>query len=275
MHPVAAWNLCTEIPMPYATHDHARLHWQVDGPDDAPPLILVGSLGSDLRVWDPVVPALARTFRVIRMDKRGHGASAATPGDYTMAQLGLDVLAVADAAGAARFHYAGVSIGGMIGMWLAEHRPERLRRLVLSNTTAQVAPNGYDERIAAVRSKGMAAVADTVIARWFLPDYPTRHPAHHAAVRHALHAIDPGGYTGCCAAIRDMTIEAGLADIHVPTLVIAGTLDESTPAAQGRAIARAIPGARLLELPTPHLSHPELPDRFADEVTRFLLDDDR
>ena len=259
--------------MPDATHDRVRLHWRADGPDEAPPLILVGSLGSDLRVWDPVVPALARSFRVIRMDKRGHGASSASPGDYTMAQLGGDVLAVADAAGAARFHYAGVSIGGMIGMWLAEHRPERLQRLVLSNTTAQVAPNGYDDRIATVRSKGMAAVADTVIARWFLPDYPARHPEHYAAVRQALLSIDPVGYTGCCAAIRDMALAAGLADIHVPTLVIAGTLDESTPAAQGRAIARAIPGARLLELPTPHLSHPEMPDRFADEVTRFLLDD--
>ncbi|MEN9316597.1 MAG: hypothetical protein RIS35_2990 [Pseudomonadota bacterium] len=259
--------------MPFATHDGVRLHWRADGPDDAPVLMLVGSLGSELHVWDPVVPALARRFRVVRMDKRGHGASDVPPGDYSMAQLGGDVLAVADAAGAMRFHYAGVSIGGMIGMWLAEHRPERLDRLVLSNTTAQVAATGYDERIATVRARGMTAVADGVIARWFTPGYPTRHPEHHAAVRQAMLSIDPIGYTGCCAAIRDMTIKAGLADIRIPTLVIAGTLDESTPAAQGRAIAEAIAGARLLELPTPHLSHPELPERFADEVTRFLLEE--
>ena len=258
--------------MPFTHCDGVRIHWRADGPAEAPALILVGSLGSDLHVWDPVVDGLARSFRVIRIDKRGHGASESPPGDYSMQRLGLDVLAVADAVGAATFHYAGVSIGGMIGMWLAQNHPQRLSRLVLSNTTAHVDPSGYGERIASVRAHGMTSVADTVIARWFTPGYAGRHPAHHAAVRQALLSIDPTGYTGCCAAIRDMTIEARLAGIQVPTLVIAGSLDLSTPAEQGRRIAAAIPGARYLELPTPHLSHPELPERFVDEVTRFLLD---
>lgn len=258
--------------MPFTNCGGVRIHWAEDGAPDAPALVLVGSLGSDLHVWDPVVDGLARAFRVIRVDKRGHGRSDAPPGDYTMARLGADVLAVADDAGAARFHYAGVSIGGMIGMWLAQNHPERLGRVVLSNTTAQVDPSGYGERIAAVRERGMAAVADTVIARWFTPGYAERQAAHHEAVRRALLSIDPIGYTGCCAAIRDMTIASGLPGIAAPTLVIAGSLDASTPAEQGRRIAEAIPGARYLELPTPHLSHPELPERFVDEVTRFLLD---
>lgn len=260
--------------MPFTHCEDARIHWTEDGAADAPALVLVGSLGSNLRVWDPVVAGLARSFRVIRIDKRGHGRSDAPAGDYTMARLGRDVLAVADDAGAARFHYAGVSIGGMIGMWLAQHHPERLRRVVLSNTTAQVTAGGYDERIAAVRAQGMTAVADTVISRWFTEDYPRRQPAHHAMVREALLSIDPAGYTGCCAAIRDMQIAAGLPGIRLPVLVIGGSLDASTPAEQSRRIAAAIPDARYLELPTPHLSHPEVPERFVDEVTRFLREDE-
>lgn len=259
--------------MPFTHCDGTRIHWVEDGAPDASALVLVGSLGSDLRVWDPVMAGLARSFRVIRIDKRGHGRSDVPPGDYTLARLGLDVLAVADAAGAARFHYAGVSIGGMIGMWLAQHHPQRLARLVLSNTTARVDPAGYRERIATVRAQGMAAVADTVIARWFTADYPGRHPEHYALVRDALHGIDPVGYTGCCAAIRDMRIAEGLSSIRVPCLVIAGSLDASTPAAQGQAIAQAIPGAAYLELPTPHLSHPEVPERFIEAVSDFLLRD--
>ena len=257
--------------MPFTHCEDARIHWTEDGAAEAPALVLVGSLGSNLRVWDPVVADLARSFRVIRIDKRGHGRSDVPPGDYTLARLGLDVLAVADDAGAKRFHYAGVSIGGMIGMWLAQHHPERLIRLVLSNTTATVDPAGYRDRITTVRAQGMAAVADAVIARWFTADYTLRHAAHHALVRDALHAIDPVGYTGCCAAIRDMRIAEGLGDIRVPCLVIGGSLDAATPAAHGRAIAQAIQGACYLELPTPHLSHPEVPERFIAALTGFLL----
>lgn len=257
--------------MPFTNCDGVRIHWQADGPTDAPVLVLVGSLGSDLHVWDPVVDGLARSFRVIRVDKRGHGASDAPPGDYTLERLGRDVLAVADDAGAERFHYAGVSIGGMIGMWLAENAPQRLHRMVLSNTTARVDAAVYDDRIAAVRRDGMAGLVDTLIGRWFTAGYAQRHPEHHAKVRQALLSIDPVGYAGCCAAIRDMTVADGLGGIRVPTLVIAGTLDQSTPPEEGRRIAAAIPGARCLELPTPHLSHPEQPERFVAEVTRFLL----
>lgn len=260
--------------MPFVHCENARIYWRVDGHPDAPPLVLVNSLGSDHAVWSPVMPVLTRFFRVIRLDKRGHGASDAPPGDYSIERLGRDVLAVADAAGAQRFHYAGLSIGGMIGMWLAASFPERLDRVVLTNTSASVDPKGFGERIAAVRSGGMAAIADAVIPRWFTAPYLARDTEHAATVRQTLLSLDPAGYAGCCAAIRDMAIEPLLPGIRVPVLVIAGTHDPSTPPERGRAIAHAIPHARYLELPTAHFSHSEQPGRWADWVVRFLRGND-
>jgi 3-oxoadipate enol-lactonase/4-carboxymuconolactone decarboxylase len=260
--------------MPFVNCDGARIYWRVDGRPELPPLLLVGSLGSDHAVWNPVMAGLTRYFRVIRMDKRGHGASDAPAGDYSIERLGRDVLAVADAAGLARFSYAGLSIGGMIGMWLGANAGDRIERLVLTNTSAWMDPKGMADRIATVRAQGMQAIADAVIARWFTPTFAARGTEHQATARQTLLAIDPAGYTGCCAAIRDMSIEAQLPGISAPTLVISGTLDPSTPPEQGRRLAAAIPNARYLELPTAHFSHSEQPVRWIDWVVRFLQGDD-
>lgn len=260
--------------MPFVNCDGARIYWRADGRPELPPLILVNSLGADHAVWNPVLPGLARYFRVIRLDKRGHGASDAPAGDYSIERLARDVLAVADAAGAARFHYAGLSIGGMIGIWLAANAGERIERLVLTNTSATMDPRSLSDRIAAVRAGGMAAVADAVLGRWFTAAYAARCTEHHATVRETLLSIDPLGYAGCCAAIRDMSIEPLLPTITRPTLVIAGSVDPSTPPEQGRRIAAAIPHARYLELPTAHFSHSEQPARWIDWVVRFLQGND-
>ena len=260
--------------MPFVQCEGARIYWRADGREQAPPLVMVSSLGSDHSMWDPVMGSLTRFFRVIRLDKRGHGASDAPAGDYSMERLGRDVLAVADAAGAQRFLYAGLSIGGMIGMWIAANVPERIERLVLSNTSANVDPRVFAERIATLRAGGMAAVADGVLARWFTPAYTARGTAHQDTVRRTLLSIDPTGYIGCCAAIRDMSIAPQLGSIRAPTLVIAGTHDPSTPAEQGRLIAHAIPHARYLELPTAHFAHSEQPGRWAEFAVRFLHGND-
>lgn len=257
--------------MPFVNCDGARIYWRVDGRPDAPPLLMVGSLGSDHAMWNPVIGALVRHFRVIRLDKRGHGASDAPQGDYTMERLGRDALAVADAAGAPRFRYMGLSIGGMIGMWIAGNAPERVERLVLTNTTARVDPSTFAERIAAIRAGGLAAIADTVLGRFFTPAYAARNTEHYATVRQTLLMLEPQGYIGCCTAIRDMKLEPLLARIVAPTLVVAGRYDPSTPAEQGRWIAQNIAGARYLELPTAHFSPSEQPGRFVDATVRFLL----
>lgn len=256
--------------MPFVHCDGARIWWRADGRPDAPALVMLNSLGSDHAVWEPVMRGLARHFRVIRLDARGHGASDAPAGDYTLERLGRDVLAVADAAGAQRFHLLGLSLGGMTAMWIAGTHPARIDRLVLTNTSATSEPKGIGERIAAVRAQGMPAVADAVLARWFTPRFTSRRTGHQASVRETLLSIDPVGYAGCCAAIRDMALTPLLPRITAPTLVITGRFDASTPPEQGRRIAQTIPRAHCLELPTAHFSHSEQPGRFVDWVVRFL-----
>ncbi len=260
--------------MPFVQSDGARIWWRVDGRQDAPALLMVSSLGTDHSMWDPVMPALTQAFRVVRLDKRGHGASDVPPGDYSMEQLGRDALAVADAAGLDRFHYAGLSIGGMIGMWLLANAPQRIERAVLANTSAQMPPGAFDERIAAVRAGGMAAIADVTMSRWFTAPYLARRTPQMQTIRQGFLAVDPVGYVGCCAAIRDMALVPLLPRITAPVLVIAGASDPSTPPERGREIADAIPGARYAQLPAAHLSHMEQPARFADWVVRFLRGDD-
>ena len=257
--------------MPFArSTDGTRIYWRLDGRPDKPPLVMVSSLGSDHAMWNPVLAGLERECHVLRLDKRGHGASDVPEGEYRLEQLAQDVLACADAAGWKRFHYAGLSIGGMIGMWLAQNAPRRLDRLVLSNTAARTDPGTFDERIRLVRSQGMGAVADTVLGRFFTPAYAARRTIHYSTVRSTLLGIDPRGYAGCCAAIRDMRIAEGLRRIKTPTLVIAGRFDPSTPAERGREIAAAIPGAGYVELPTAHFGHSERPRRWLDAVVPFL-----
>ena len=257
--------------MPFVDRDGVRIHWRTDGHEDSPPLLLSNSLGTDLAFWDPVMPRLADYFRVIRMDTRGHGASDAPPGAYTTAMLAEDTLAVADAAGAGRFAFAGVSMGGAIGLALGIRHPERLTRLMLCHTAASFPRAVFEERIARIRAGGMAAVVDAVLQRFFTDDFRARESAVFASVRSTLLALDPVGYIGCCCAVRDTDLSDGLASITTPTLVLTGDHDQSTPTEKGRAIAAAIPGARLASLPTAHLSHPEQPAAFVDIAVPFLL----
>jgi len=248
--------------MPFVTRADARLYWRADGDPALPPLVLVNSLGTDHCLWDPVMPRLADFFRVIRMDMRGHGASDAPAADYTVELLARDVLAVADAAGLERFDYCGISLGGMIGQWLGIHAGHRLRRLVLCNTTGRADPAPQVARIATVKAQGMDAVIDTVLGRFFTARFRERGTAHLHSVVQTLRALDPVGYAGCCAAVRDHDLLAGLGGIAVPTTVVVGRHDLSTPPAMGEAIAAAIPGARLVELDCAHIPHAEDPPAF-------------
>jgi 3-oxoadipate enol-lactonase / 4-carboxymuconolactone decarboxylase len=248
--------------MPFATHSGTRLYWRSDGDPALPPLILSNSLGTDHCLWDPVMPRLADYFRVIRMDGRGHGASDSPASDYSIELLARDVLAVADAAGIERFDFAGVSIGGMIGQWLGIHAPQRLRRLVLCNTGARMDPAPQVERIAKVRAGGMTAVVEMVLGRFFTPRFIARGNAHFHSVRQTLLSLDPIGYTGACAAVRDMDLLESLPRITVPTTVVVGRRDVATPPALGEVVAAAIPDARLVEFDCAHLPHSEDPPAF-------------
>ena len=256
--------------MPFVDREGARLYWRIEGHPGRPALVLLNSLGTDHSLWDPVMPGLLRHFRVLRTDKPGHGASSARPGEYTIEQLGRDVLAAMDAAGVRRAHLCGVSIGGMIAMWLAANAPGRIDRLVLSNTSAKLAPEGFVERIRTVREGGIAAIADTILGRFFTPEFVARADERFHSVRTTLLQVDPAGYIGCCAALRDMDLRPLLARIASPTLVVTCRDDASTPAAMGEAIAAAIPGAQRIELTLAHLPFVEAPQRYTTQVVEFL-----
>jgi 3-oxoadipate enol-lactonase len=219
----------------------------LDGPADAPVLVLGNSLGTSTAIWDRQVPALAARFRLLRYELPGHGGSPAADGTYTIAQLGAAVLGLMDGYGVDRAAYCGVSLGGMIGMWLAATSPERVSGLGLICTSAYMPPaSGWLARADLVRESGMAAIAKASIGRWFTPAFVRREPTVAAAVEAELERTDPHGYAGCCAAIAAMDLRPYLPDISAPTLVIAGTEDPATPPGHGALIAmRAGGSARL------------------------------
>lgn len=245
------------------------LHHAIDGPDDAPPLLLGGSLGTALELWGPQLPALTERFRLVRLDHRGHGSSPAPPGPYVIEDLGQDVLETMDELGLQRASWCGISIGGMVGQWLAIHAPERIDRLVLLCTSAHV-PSNWDERAETVRAAGSPEpLADTVLGRWLTPPYAAANPDTVAWLRAMLVGTDPEGYAGCCEAIGAMDLRADAGRIAAPTLVVGGAQDGSIPAEQGEALAVAVPGARFELLdPAAHLASVER----ADDVNRLIRD---
>ncbi|WFE66405.1 3-oxoadipate enol-lactonase [Micromonospora sp. WMMD714] len=227
----------------------SRLHVTVDGPAAAPVLLLGSSLGTTAAMWEPQVPVLAERFRVIRYDHLGHGRSAVPDGPYTLDLLGREVLRTLDALAVPWVHYAGLSLGGMVGMWLAAHAPERVRRLALLCTAAWLPPPApWRERAATVRAGGLSTIADAVVARWFTPAFAVARPDVVAGCRELLTATPPAGYAACCEAIAAMDLRPDLGRIGTPTLVVAGADDPATPVAHAREIARGIPGARLVVL---------------------------
>ncbi|MCP3730589.1 3-oxoadipate enol-lactonase [Sphingomonas sp. MG17] len=254
--------------MPFLQVEGASLYWKLDGRGDAPALVLLNSIGTDMDLWDAMLPDLRQRFAVLRIDARGHGASAASPGDLSLAALAGDVLAVADAAGLGRFSLAGVSLGGMIGMELALRAPDRLERLALICTSATMDSAAWRDRAATVRREGMAAIADLAMTR-FLSD--AAEPALAETVRRQLVAMDAQGYAGCAAAIRDMDLADRIAGIICPTLVVTGTRDVSTPfAGHGDYLLARIPRAAHVAIEAAHLAPLEAPQALAEVLFAFL-----
>jgi len=259
--------------MPFAQLADVRLHYQLDGDPRLPVLMLCNSLGTTLQMWEPQMPAFLAHFRVLRYDTRGHGQSEVTPGEYSIAQLGKDALALLDHLGIERVSFCGLSMGGMTGMWLGVNSPERIWRLVLCNTGAKLGdPALWEARFEAVRSGGMAAITPPTLDRWFTARYQRLAPKEVDKVRAMLLATSPEGYIANGAAVRDMDQRADLAKIKVPTLVIAGTYDGSTPPELGREVAQSIDGARYVELDAAHLSNWEQTGAFTSAVLSFVLD---
>ncbi len=247
-----------------------ELHSVVEGPADAPVVVLSNSLGSTLQMWEPQLPALRERFRVVRYDLRGHGGSPVLPGPYSLAELGIDVCQLLDRLGVARASFCGLSLGGMIGLWLAAHGPERIERLVVCCSSARLGPpEAWRDRAATVRAHGTAAVAATVVSRWFTPAFAQRDAALVRRMRAMVAATPAEGYAACCEAIERMDLEPVLPSVRAPTLVIAGADDPATPPDHARRITAGVPAARLVVLD--HAAHLASYER-ADAVTPLLLD---
>jgi 3-oxoadipate enol-lactonase / 4-carboxymuconolactone decarboxylase len=249
------------------------LHYRVDGPAGAPYLVLLNSVGSATPMWEPCVAPLAEHFQLVRVDARGHGESppAPAPGRTTIADLGADVLGVLDALGADRVHLAGLSLGGMTGMWLAVHHPARIARLGLLCTSAYLPPaSNWTDRASAVRAAGsLEPIADAVLGRWTTPGLAARDPELVAGLRAMLTGVHAESYAQCCEAIAAMDQRADLPRIASPTLVIGAHQDPATPPDHQREIAAGIPGARLELLDDcAHIATVEQPGR----VAALLLD---
>jgi 3-oxoadipate enol-lactonase len=242
-----------------------RLAATLEGPDGAPVVALGTSIGTNQGLWDQQAPVLRQRFRLLRFEMRGHGApgaqSPAPRGPYTIAELGTDVLTLLNAHDIERVAYCGVSLGGMVGMWLAANAPERISRLALCCTSAYLPPASmWAQRAATARSEGMAALVEQVLARWFTPAYVQRCPDSVAAVAAMLKGTDPEGYAGCAEAIAAMDQRAAITAITAPTLVIAAAEDPATPPWHGAQLASAIPGARLTVVRgAAHLANYEAP----------------
>lgn len=257
--------------MAFVTRDAVRLYWRADGDEGKPSLLLLNSLGTDHAMWDAVMAFLLRDFRVLRMDTRGHGASDVPKGDYTLSMLARDAVAVLDAAGVARAHVCGLSMGGMTALELASEHPERVERIIGANTSAQMSSDLMRERAALVRQKGMQAVLDAVIGRFFTQSFRDRKPPLLGSTRATLLATEPEGYAACCMAIAGMKLKDKLGRVKAPLLVINGAQDISTPPAEhGELIAKAVAGASSVMIDAAHLSAIEQPEAFAGAVVAFL-----
>ena len=255
------------------THTSApHVNHQVIGPPDGRPVVLSGSLGSNLHMWDGQVAALRRTHRVVRYDHRGHGNSPVPSGPYTLADLGGDVVALLDRLAIKRANFVGLSLGGMVGLWLAAHDPDRVDRLVLMCTSAHMPPaKGWRDRADAVRQQGMNAVTEAVVGRWLTPAFAVKHPDLVDQLRRMVVTTPSEGYAACCDALAAMDLRADLPRVRAPTLIVVGADDRATPIDHGQQIAQRVPHARLVVVrDAAHLANVQQPEAVNDLMLAHL-----
>jgi 3-oxoadipate enol-lactonase len=256
----------------YLTVQGVQLFYRLDGPVSAPVVALVNSLGMDLHMWEPQLPRLSERFRVLRFDARGHGHSQVPTGPYTMDQLGGDLVALFNELGIPRAHICGLSLGGMVALWLAVYRPECVGRVVLANTAARIGTEvSWNERIRAIENGGMAAIRDMVVGRFLSLPFRRQHPETAEWVASILEATPSDGYIGSCRALAEADLSEVARHVETPCLVIGSLLDEATPPAQAEELAALLRTSQLTLLAdAAHLSNIEQADAFTDLVISFF-----
>jgi 3-oxoadipate enol-lactonase len=257
------------------TDDGVRLFTRVDGLLGGPTLLLLNSLGADLSMWDPQVEAWGAARRVIRFDQRGHGCSQAPPPPYTIERLGRDALAVLDAYEAAQADLCGVSLGGLVALWVAGTAPSRVRRAVFADTATRIGTEeAWRERAATVRREGMAAVVELALGRFFSSGFRRSNPPAVAALELTLRSASVDGYSGSCEALATADLSELVGQVHAPSLVVVGTADEATPPSDAARLLSLLRDARsALQPGAGHLASLEQPERFGHIVDDFLTDE--
>jgi 3-oxoadipate enol-lactonase len=247
---------------------------RINGPADAPPVLFIHSLGTDLTIWDGVVEALGPAVRSIRYDLRGHGGTPPTDGPYSVAALADDAISVLLEMKVTQATICGISVGGLIALQCAAHRPTLAQTLVVCDTPyPRGAPAMWNQRIDAVNAHGLASIADATMPRWFSSDFRSRFPDDVSRYRQVLERTTPAGYVGTCAAIRDADAEAIASGVHCPTLVLCGSEDAATPPETNEALARALRNARFARIDgAAHLPCVESPAVVAGHIAAFVME---
>ena len=257
--------------MPTAESDGVPLHYEVSGNPRGPVLVLANSLGSNLHMWDKVLPAFESNCRVLRYDMRGHGESGVGLEPFTIEHLGQDVLRLLSEVEADRASVCGLSLGGLVALWLGIHAPDRVSRLILANTAARIGSREmWEQRIAMAQSEGMDSLAAIMPERWFTAGYRAQHPEEMKRIREMISATDPAGYTACCVVLRDTDLRREMGMVRAASLMITGAHDPATPPSDGRALHEAIHNSSYVELDASHLSAWERPEEFAGAVLQHL-----
>jgi len=257
--------------LPFANVNNLRLYYRLEGAAWAPVLVLSHSIGTDHGMWAPQMADLLQHFQVLRYDTRGHGASDAPAGEYTIEQLGRDVLGLTDSLHIEKFAFCGLSMGGAIGQWLAINAPDGLTALILANTSPQFGPLAYwDTRRTTLLANGMASIVDLAMQRFFSSEAQGRDVLVGAATS-VLSGTNPAGYAGCCSALRDVDHRGQLGRIQTPTLVIAGRLDGAVVPKGLQELTQRLPNATFVEYDrSGHFVYLDEPDRFVRDVTSFI-----
>jgi 3-oxoadipate enol-lactonase len=251
-----------------------QMNYELSGKKDAPLVILSHSLGSSLLMWNPQMKALEPHFQVLRYDIRGHGKSEAPPGAYTLELLGEDTVALLDVLEIEKVHWIGLSMGGMIGQSVALNYPKRLQSLALCDTMAVVPEEAqpiWQERIDAVRDRGVASQLEPIMERWFTPSFLKLNPYILGVIRNEFLATPAQGYLGCIYAIRKLNYLDRLSAIKIPTLIMVGEDDPGTPVSASEAMHQRIPDSKLVIIKSArHLSNVEQPEVFNTNLLTFL-----
>jgi 3-oxoadipate enol-lactonase len=253
------------------TREGKSIYYELCGPADSPVLVLSHALGTNLNLWNDQVKALRGSFRILRYDSRGHGRSSADPGPYTISLLAADVLNLLDELGVTSAHFCGISMGGMIGQYLAIHHPERISSLVLSNTATRIGTREkWDRRIQGVMEGGMPAVLGEVLAGWFSARFRSVHGSIADSLAEALKTTSVQGYIGCCEALRDADLSQLIGRVKAPALIIAGTEDQATTLVASQFLHQEIRGSQLVALKCAHLACVEASAEFQTTRSRVI-----